>query len=226
MRRAVRHLGLIPDGGRRWARLHRVPLLEAYLVSMTKLEEGLNLFYGRGIEAVSLYMLSRWNLSRGPEHLDAVFEAEARFLELAVPRVSKTHDVAVKIVGDTAHLQGTGTFLECVQAAQTAYRQFPATASHHLFLCLAYDPIDELTAALRCAPIPTTGQELTSRLWVNQSLDLVIRTGGAKTLSHFLPIQAGYARLVFLEDLFNDMTAEALWAHVKEHERMELRFGS
>ena len=62
-------------------------------------------------------------------------------------------------------------------------------------------------------------------LWVPQEIDLVIRTGGARTLSHFLPLQTGYARLVFLDQLFNDTTSEQFLDIIKDHEERRFLFG-
>ena len=36
-------------------------------------------------------------------------------------------------------------------------------------------------------------------------LDLIIRTGDANLLSNFLPIQSSFARLYFINKLFNDI---------------------
>ena len=50
------------------------------------------------------------------------------------------------------------------------------------------------------------------------SLDLVIRTGDAITLSDFLPIESRYAQLYFLPTLFNDLTVDDLMGICDQYE--------
>ncbi len=72
-----------------------------------------------------------------------------------------------------------------------------------LNLCVAYNPLEEILDAVNKSYLK--GEIFIKNLWIQEPLDLVIRTGGANLLSIFLPIQAGYARLYFLEKLFNDV---------------------
>ena len=94
-----------------------------------------------------------------------------------------------------------------------------------MFLCLAYDPFDELCqAALKQRPWQSK-QDVLRDLWVPKEIDLVLRTGGAITLSQFLPIQTSYSRIVFLEKLFNDTTVEEVLRFITDHEERELLYG-
>jgi len=62
-------------------------------------------------------------------------------------------------------------------------------------------------------------------LWVPEEVDLIVRSGGAETLSQFLPLQAAYARMAFLPSLFNDLTVGRVLDVVTEHERLTLLHG-
>lgn len=221
--RKVRHIGLIPDGGRRWARVHNKTLLDSYLVAMDRLEEYCGTLYDRGIDAISIYMLSRWNLSRNSDELEAVFAAEAMFLEGPVRKLAREKGIRVVVAGDTSHLPML--FRQRVEAATSDL----VVGDKRLFLCIAYDPFDELRVAARrlnsINQMPT-GEELLMHMWVDRPIDLVIRTGGGQTLSHFLPLQTGYARLVLVDELFNDTTMAFIWSHVTRHESLDLKFGS
>ncbi|MFD4985567.1 polyprenyl diphosphate synthase [Streptomyces sp. NPDC058374] len=56
-------------------------------------------------------------------------------------------------------------------------------------------------------------------------VDLLIRTGGDHRVSNFLPWQAAYAELVFLDTLWPDLDRRGLWQAVETYARRERRFG-
>lgn len=69
-------------------------------------------------------------------------------------------------------------------------------------------------------------EELRAHL-LDTSIDLLVRTGGARTLSDFLPIELRYAQLYFMPQLFMDFTVDDLMAVCDEFEREfpALKFG-
>ena len=74
------HVGLIPDGIRRWAKRNNIPLLEAYLEAMHKIAQCIGLFFGEGSQAVSIYLSSIQNFRRSEREVSAIFQAETMLL--------------------------------------------------------------------------------------------------------------------------------------------------
>jgi undecaprenyl diphosphate synthase len=217
----VRHFGLIPDGGRRWACRQGVSLGESYSLSFEKIGEFAEEFFQSGGHCLSIYLLSKANLARKREELNAVGEAEIRFLQGAVTRLTNRFSVEVGIAGYDDLLP---------EPLRTAVKELPRASpsgDFRLFLCLAYDPFDELIhAANSLRELVVTKENLLSALWVPEEVDLVVRTGGAVTLSNFLPLQCAYARIVFMDRLFNDVGKGELMQAIREHEAMDLKYGS
>ncbi|MCJ7826920.1 MAG: polyprenyl diphosphate synthase, partial [Demequinaceae bacterium] len=56
-------------------------------------------------------------------------------------------------------------------------------------------------------------------------VDLFIRTSGEMRTSNFLPWQAAYAELVFLDEYWPDIDRRHLWRAVEEYARRSRRFG-
>ena len=56
--------------------------------------------------------------------------------------------------------------------------------------------------------------------------DLIIRTGGEKRLSGYMPFQSTYSELIFLDTLFPDFASEDLIEAIKEFEYRKRKFGS
>lgn len=61
--------------------------------------------------------------------------------------------------------------------------------------------------------------------WNIPDPDLIIRTGGEKRLSGYLPFQSTYSELIFLDKLFPDFGPEDLINAIKEFENRKRRFG-
>lgn len=216
----VSHLGIIPDGGRRWSRLKDVSLLESYKRSMDKLGEYLEAFYKWGIPLVSVYMLSKPNLSREAYELTPVIEAECSFLDKIVPALARGWNLSVRVAGKLDYIP------DSLRTAAAKVTKEQSDTERKLYLCIAYDPFDELFEAIRTGVTWHSKEQLIQNLWVSDGIDLVIRTGGGVTLSQFLPLQCSYARLIFLKELFNDTTVDDFIRIIEDHEHLNLLFGT
>jgi undecaprenyl diphosphate synthase len=62
-------------------------------------------------------------------------------------------------------------------------------------------------------------------MWVKRPLDLIIRSGGANLTSNFLPLQSGFARLYFLDELFNDVKLETVIGIMDGFNDLNRKFG-
>ncbi|HEX8442412.1 MAG TPA: undecaprenyl diphosphate synthase family protein [Allosphingosinicella sp.] len=206
----MRHLGIIPDGGRRWARRSGVSLLDSYCLSMARLCEAAGTLFGAGVDEISIYLLSKANLRRSAAELDAISVAIGQLLEGMLQL-----GPSIAAAGDLSLVRP-----ELRTAVERAAATPPKT-DRRTNLCIAHDPIDEVNAARRASD----GGDLFRYLWVRTSVDLVVRTGGAQTLSNFLPLQCAYARIVFRDELFNDLSVDGLVDSVRGHERREWLYG-
>jgi undecaprenyl diphosphate synthase len=76
----LRHVGLIPDGGRRWAKEKEVPLLESYVKMMRVIALFVDTMMARDVGSVTVYLLSKENLQRKTEELKPVIQAEIELM--------------------------------------------------------------------------------------------------------------------------------------------------
>ncbi|RLG71461.1 MAG: hypothetical protein DRO11_04435 [Methanobacteriota archaeon] len=199
----VRHLGLIPDGARRWARKKGRSYYESYWLAMTKLIDFLDAAFQEHVLIQSVYLLSTENLTRTPSDLAPVFATEERFLKELLPSLCEKW-------GCSVHHAGVKNLLprSYVHAIEQVCLQFSGTSGstkRKLYLLIAYSPWDELSYAIECALRPL---DFRQHLWVTEDVDLVIRTAGGQLMSNFLSLQSGYAELCFISALFNDVETE------------------
>lgn len=217
------HVGIIPDGTRRWCARNFVSLERGYFRAMELLAEVVDRLLARGATSVSIYLLSQENLQRPASDLAAVYSAESWFLREAIRPVLAERLASVVIAGELARLP---------DQIRAAAHDLLASASHvdsvrRVYLCLAYSPLAEIRDAIRSGRVSaeSTDLDLITGLWVPESVDLLIRTGGKARISNFLSLQSGYAELFLADELFNDFTLDRVDAAVEWFRTADRGFG-
>ncbi|OAN38115.1 undecaprenyl diphosphate synthase family protein [Mycolicibacterium iranicum] len=202
------HVGLIPDGLRRWADANGTTLTESYLRGARKVVELLLALKRNDVQTVSVYNLSRANLARPSAELGAVYAASIEFFTELIPAHFDLGDCTVRLHGDRSLLPA-----EYVAAAQ-ALEAATTDGGFRINILAAYDAVDELRAAH--ARAQREGCDIAAAFDIPE-VDLVIRTTSEPLLSGFLPLQSQYAELVFLTTPLNDLTAERIDDLIAEH---------
>lgn len=213
-----KHVGLIPDGARRWARLHNKPLLDTYIGMMEIVNNFTDFMFQNGSEMASLYLLSRDNLKRPDHELNPVLEAESKFFDEIVRPTVEKYKARVYPAGSLDILP-EGFRKSLLKLCNESYH----FSERKIYILAGYSPFDEINAAL----VEANGREIgLSNLWVKDPLDLIVRTSGENRISNFLPLQASYAELVFLPNYLNDMTQQDMEFALEAYQKRARRFGS
>jgi undecaprenyl diphosphate synthase len=191
------HVGLIPDGLRRWAKANDATLDDAYLRGSEKVTEILLALRQHGVQTVSVYNLSRANLGRRDDELDAVYAASLHFLTTLIPDNFDPATCSFRLHGDRNALPHK--YVAAAEDLESAMNgdQF------RINILAAYDAHDELRAAHERAQ--REGCDIGAALDI-PVVDMVIRTTPEPLLSGFLPLQSQYAQLNFLPTPLNDLT--------------------
>jgi len=214
---SIRHVGVIPDGIRRWSRKNNVPLPEAYLHGIKKLSKYTSMFFDSGVKVVSIFASSIQNFKRTQSEISAFCEAETVFCTNYLPQVAKQFGTKVVSVG--RHDVLPSYFQDGLQKIENITINNSETK---IYLLVAYDPIDEIVKALSLAKEP---EDFPKFLLVPEPLDLVFRTSGANLLSNFLPLQSGLARLYIIKKLFNDTSPKDYQKILMEFKNLHRKYG-
>lgn len=212
------HIGLIPDGNRRWAQANGLSYAEAYRRGMEKIVECLETWLAWGISTLSVYLLSRDNLARDAAELQPILAAEEWGLAELLPRLKAgfgarfVHAGRADLLPPSLLWALTGL---CTDGGGDA-------TGPTVNLCLGYDAADEIEQALRRAPQPAAFRDY---LWVPGRVDLVLRTGSQQRLSGFLPLQSQYAEFIFEPYNFPDITPARLQAALDTFARRQRTYG-
>jgi len=207
--RLPRHIGVIHDGHRRYARAEGLPDYAAsYREGMKKFVEFLGWANELEIHAVTCWLLSTENLSRPVEELEPYYDVLIDLFD-SIPEKVQCDDLAVRFVGSLDLLPQ-----RLSDAAKRLVARCPE-GNRYVTIALAYggrqeivDAARELVANLAGAGMPADeiakhidADTLGSYMYTADlpDPDLVIRTSGETRLSGFLLWQAAYAEFSFVD---------------------------
>lgn len=223
-----RHLGIILDGNRRWAKAHDLPVIEGHRQGfVTAKQLGLALF-DQGIEYVSAYVFSSENWKRSKDEVSQLMKL---FLWVAKHEIKELHkdNIRLRIIGSKLRL---GKAL--LKALHEAEELTKDNSRGTLLLCLDYGGQQEIVEAVKAiaaqgvAPEEITAELISQHLYAPDvpPCDLIIRTSGEQRLSNFMLWRAAYSELMFTETLWPDMTEAELRSMLDEYARRQRRFGA
>lgn len=227
----VRHLGIIIDGNRRWAKKRGLDSWKGHEAGKKRLREVLDWSREFGIKEVTVYTFSMQNFSRPKREIRALFHMVADGVKefLKDPDIRK-YRIRIRAIG---RIQ---LFPRYVQLAIA--KAVDATKAHDRYfvnIAMGYGGREEITDAVRSiAKDIERGQlkasqineeTITDHLYLPSEPDLVIRTSGEQRTSNFLPWQSSYSEWYFSPKLFPDFTKADLAAALSEYERRERRYG-
>ena len=213
--RLPRHIGLIPDGNRRWARERGLEVKAGYEAGVDKGIRMLDECIGLGIEEVSVYGFTMDNNKRPLDQRLAFSAACVRFAKAAIER-----DIALKVVGDCTSEMFP---LELVPYALERY----GSGRLRVNMLVNYGWNWDMQVALSSAKHEGEKrpfQELLASRDVSR-IDLVVRWGGMRRLSGFLPIQTVYADFFVVDNYWPDYDPEQFLEALRWYARQDVTQG-
>ena len=229
------HVAVIPDGNRRWAKMHNLPVLAGHEKGSRAIKQLPKKIMELGIDCFTFWGASVDNLTKRPleeiNFLDRLFTDQ--FHALARSQVIHQYQIRIRVLGFWSSLLSK-------EAQQSIKEAIEATAMYNrgMFnLLIAYDGREEMLRAIhavveearRDASLIVTRQIIKGRLLTKDLpiVDLVIRTGGEPHLSAgFMMWDIADAQMVFLEKLWPDFTPDDLEQAVTDFQGRKRRFGA
>ena len=222
-----RHVAIIMDGNRRWARGRGASELEGHAAGVEAIREVLRHAVRRGIPVLTLYAFSRENWARTDDEVVGLFG----LLEQAI----RSETAELQAQGVRVRLLGRRDELPAATRASIESALAATADGGRLVLNIAFNYAGrtELVDAVRDivrAGVPADGIDeatISAALYTAglPDPDLVIRTGGEQRLSNFLIWQSAYAELLTTETLWPDYGPGDLDEALAEFARRTRRFG-
>ncbi len=234
-----KHVAIIPDGNRRWARLQGLDPLYGHEVGYEKIKEVLNWLWELGVKIVTIYGMSYENCIRRPEyekkHLMNLLKRGLE--EFGNDDYLSRYKVRVKFVGRLELIpQDILSKIAEVEKRSSNYNE------RFLNIALCYGGRQEIVDAVvklikdvlnGVVKIDDVNEELFRKYLSTSYLstegfeepDLVIRTSGELRISNFLLWQIAYSELYFCDIYWPEFRRIDLLRAVRSYQKRERRFG-
>ncbi len=229
MDKLPKHVAIIPDGNRRWARKKNLTTVEGHKKGY---EQALKI--GRrarkmGIKILTLWAFSTENWSRSKKEINHLMNIFS-FLVGQYLKEAMEDEIRIIHIGRKDRI---GEILrKKIEDAEEKTKKFN---KHYLVIALDYGGQDEiLRAARQVQNSKLKAQNLSKKVFEDlldtknlpyPNPDLIIRPGGEKRLSGFMLWQSQYSELIFVDKYFPDFTPDNFETCVKDYMNRQRRFG-
>ena len=227
-----RHIAIIMDGNRRWAKAQGKPASFGHKAGAKTLEKVVRYANKIGLEYITVYAFSTENWKRTEEEVKALMMLLQSYLDDYSKRAD-TENIRVKILGDISAL-APGMQKSIYNCMERTKDNTGVTFN----IALNYGGRDELVKAIKQIAqevkegkinIQDISEEMVSNNLYTKGEpdpDLLIRTSGELRLSNFLPWQLVYSEFLFIDKNWPDFTEEDLDNSIVEYEKRTRKFGA
>ena len=225
--RVPRHIAIVMDGNRRWARGRRLPVIAGHRQGVETIRRTVKAARDRGVEYVTLYSFSTENWKRDPDEVGGLMKLLEETIRRETPtlvqdgvrlriigRLHELSDGVRRAIDEAAHATGAGKNGTMTIAFNYGGRAEIVDAARRLIRDgVPAEQVDEAAIARRLyAP-------------EHPDPDLLIRTGGELRVSNFLLWEVAYAEMWATDVLWPDFALEHLDQALASYARRERRYG-
>jgi len=221
------HIVIIPDGNRRWAKKHKLPLIEGHrrgLATAFTVSKEARKF---GVKILTIWGFSGENWKRPTVEVTYLMRIYAQFFKNHFKDFSED-GVRFKWLGRRDRVP-----VVLKNILEKLEKQTAANKNYILNVCIDYAGHDEIVSAIRrivakkIKPSQVTEQLVSDNLDTRgmPDPDLLIRTSGEMRTSGIMPWQTTYTELFFSKLLFPDFSKTELKRAIDDYGVRQRRFG-
>ena len=221
-----KHIAVIMDGNRRWAKMHNLPEMEGHRKGVESLIKTVDEVGALGIKYLSVYALSSENIKgRSKEEVKGLLRLLKEGFLKYLPRLKK-NGVRLNFIGNFHGLPKPTQLL-----IKQAQRELSGGKKGVLVVALNYGGRHEIVNAARRLSEKKkdmSEENFQKELYTSNipDPDLMIRTGGLKRLSNFLLWQLSYTEIYFTDILWPDFNKKELTKAIRFFQSSRRNFGT
>lgn len=222
------HIAIIPDGNRRWAREHGLPVFQGHQRGVEIFETIGDAALKRGVRFLTFWGFSTENWSRSKREVAYLMKLFRWVFSTKLDDFDRKN-IRINVLG---RMEAFSRDLR--QMIREAIRRTRHNSRGVVNLALNYggraELIDMVKKALRLklTPRAVTEARMSELLYAPDvpDPDLIIRTSGEQRLSGFLPWQGAYSELYFSKKYWPEFTERDLDEAIRVFQKRQRRFGS
>jgi len=227
-----KHIAIIMDGNRRWAKSKGLPAALGHKQGAETLERIVRHANKIGLEYITVYAFSTENWKRAEEEVKALMFLFQTYID-KYTKIADTENVRVNFIGDFT------AFSEKLQKGiQQCMDRTKQNTGVTFNIAMNYGGRAEIINAVKTIAKKVQNGELSLEEIDEQTIsknlytknmpdpDLVIRTSGEKRTSNFLPWQIVYSEFLFVDKNWPDFSEQDLEDAIVEYQKRTRKFGA
>ena len=220
-----RHIAIIMDGNRRWAKRRLLPTGYGHKKGFDTFVSIADACGKIGVEYLTVYAFSTENWSRSAEEVDTLTGIIKDSVSSYIPKLTE-NNMRLRVLGEMHRFDK-----ETQKALTDSMTASQNNTGLNVNICLSYGGRADITAAvnklLASGKNEVTEKDITENLYTAgmPEPELMIRTGGEIRISNFLLWQCAYSEMYFTDELWPDFNTDSLMDAVKWYSGRHRRFG-
>ncbi len=227
-----KHIAIIMDGNRRWARNKGLPVGLGHKEGAKTLEKIVRHAKNIGIKYITVYAFSTENWKRSQEEVSTLMNLMLNYLESYSKRAD-SENIKVNILGSRQGLSE-----KMIDLIDKCMERTKNNTGITFNIALNYGGRDEIVKAVKSIAEKVKENEINIEDITEQTIsdnlytkgqpdpDLLIRTSGEIRLSNFLPWQLVYTEFVFVEKNWPDFNEKDLDEAIEIYQKRNRKFGA
>ena len=223
----LKHIAIIMDGNRRWAKEHHLPSAMGHKKGVDALKNVVKAAHKYGVKYLTLYAFSTENWNRNQEEVDFLMGLLASTIKGELNELHQ-NDVKLKFIGDINGLNS-----ELQEILYDAEKTTQNNTGVNLQIAINYGARNELVYAIKGIlkdgiSLDKIDEKLLGNYLYTKDIpdpDLLIRTGGEMRVSNYLLWQIAYAEIYITKKYWPEFNEEELGISIEEFGKRQRRYG-
>ena len=227
-----KHIGIIMDGNRRWAKENGLPKNQGHKEGAKTLERIVRYANKIGIKHITVYAFSTENWKRAEEEVSAIMLLMQNYLDSYAKRAN-SENIKMQFLGNISELSDRmqKSIANCIERTKDNTGILFNIALNYGGRAEIVKAIKEITEDVQKNKKDIddiTEEMISSHLYTKgqPDPDLIIRTSGEMRLSNFLPWQSVYSEILFIKKHWPDFNEQDLDNSIIEFQKRTRKFGA
>lgn len=227
----LKHLAIIMDGNRRWAKAKGLPVAMGHKKGAENVQKIVRAVADLGINCLTLYAFSTENWQREESEVDSLMDLLREYLKSELKEI-QDNGVRIVFIGERQMLSA-----DIVEQMNKIENDTRNNSKMTLCIALSYGSRQEILGAVRkiatlaqkgdISPAEIDDKMFSDMLYTKDipDPDLLIRTGGDRRVSNYLLWQLAYSEFYFSPTQWPDFNKEELIKIIADFNSRERRYG-
>ncbi len=227
----LRHIAIIMDGNRRWAKNKGLPSAIGHKKGVDALKKTVYACDDFGIKYLTVYAFSTENWNRKPEEVDFLMNLLGKTIQNELKELND-NGVVISFLGDLTKLSP--------KLQEILYHAIDVTKNNkgvNLQIAFNYGSRAEIVNAVKNISekvkngemnVDDITEDIVSKALYTSSIpdpDLLIRTGGEVRISNYLLWQIAYSEILIVDEFWPEFDKESLASAVEDFYSRNRRWG-